>query len=102
MTVNADLLKFGSVVNEDRSLWEPVQNIIWLGTALDTNQGFISITKHRITKLLSSIDSVLEGGCTTVNARTLAAVVGQIISLTPCVGDVLESYARFSTGAAHY
>ena len=46
LTVNADLLKFGFVVNEDKSLWEPVQNIIWLGTVLDTNQGFISVTEH--------------------------------------------------------
>ena len=94
LTVNADLLKFGFVVNEDKSLWEPVQNIIWLGTVLDTNQGFISVTEHRITKLKSSIVSVLKGGCSTVNARTLAAVVGQIISLTPCVGDVTRIMTR--------
>ena len=50
--------------------------------------GFISVTEHRITKLKSSIDSVLKGGCTTVNARSLAAFVGQTISSTPCVGDV--------------
>ena len=61
LTVNADLLKFGFVVIEDKSLWEPVQNIIWLGTILDTNQGFISVTEHRITKLKSSIDSVPKG-----------------------------------------
>ena len=63
LTVNADLLKFGFVVNEDKSLWKPVQNIIWLGTVLDTNQGIISVTEHRITKLKSSIGSVLKGGC---------------------------------------
>ena len=63
LTVNADLLKFGFVVNEDKSLWKPVQNIIWLGTVLDTNQGFISVTEHRITKLKSSIGSVLKGCC---------------------------------------
>ena len=67
---------------------------MWLGTVLDTNQGFISVTEHRITKLKSSIDSVLKGGCTTVNVRTLAAVVGQIISLTPCVGDVTRIMTR--------
>ena len=94
LTVNADLLKFGFVVNENKSLWEPLQNIIWLGTLLDTNQGFISVTEYRITKLKSCIDTVLKGGCTTVNVRTLAAVVGQIISLTPCVGDVTRIMTR--------
>ena len=94
LTVNADLLKFGFIINEDKSLWEPDQNMIWLGTVLDTNQGFISVTEHRITKLKRSIDSVLKGSCTTVNVRTLAAVVGQIISLTPCVGDVTRIMTR--------
>ena len=70
LTVNADLLDFGFVINEDKSLWEPVLNITWLGTVLDINQGLISVTEHRITKLKGSIDSVLKGGCTTVNVRT--------------------------------
>ena len=97
LTVNADLLKFGFIINEVKSLWEPVQNITWLGTLLNTNQGFfrlISVTEHRITKLKRSIDSVLKGGCTTLNVRTLAAVVGQIISLAPCVGDVTRILTR--------
>ena len=59
LTVKADLLKFGFIINENKSLWEPVQNYIWLGTALDTNQGFISVTEHRTAKLKSSIDSIL-------------------------------------------
>ena len=59
LTVNADLLKFGFIINENKSLWEPVQNNIWLVTVLDTNQGFISVTEHRIAKLKSSIDSIL-------------------------------------------
>ena len=46
LTVYADLFKFGFVINENKSLWEPVQSIIWLGTVLDTNQGFISVTEH--------------------------------------------------------
>lgn len=54
LTVNADLLKLGFVINEDKSLWEPVQNIIWLGTVLDTNQGLISVNEHRIMKLKSN------------------------------------------------
>ena len=85
-----------ALVNEVKSLWKPVQNIVWLGTVLDTNQGSISVTEHRMTKLKSSIDSVLRGGCTSVNVRTLAAVVGQIISLTLSVGDVTRFTRRSS------
>ena len=95
LTVHADLLKFGFAVNEEKSIWEPVQIITWLGTVLDTNQGFISVTEQRISKLKANIDSVLKGDSMTVNARSLAtAVVGQIISLTPCVGVVTRIMIR--------
>ena len=31
LTVHADLLKFGFVINEEKSIWEPAQVITWLG-----------------------------------------------------------------------
>ena len=40
-------------------------------------------------------------GCTTVNARSLAAVVGQIVSLTPCVGDVTRIMTRSLYGVVN-
>ena len=94
MTVNANSLKFGFVLNEDKSQWEPVQVITWLGVVLDTNQGCISVTEQRISKLKASIDSVLKGEHNNVKARDLASVVGQIISLSPCVGCVARIMSR--------
>ena len=32
LTVRADLTRYGFVINEEKSLWEPVQVITWLGT----------------------------------------------------------------------
>ena len=55
LIVHADLTSYGFVINEDKSLWEPVQNITWLGTVFDTERGFISVTESRISKLKSSI-----------------------------------------------
>ena len=94
LTVHADLLKFGFVINEGKSIWEPVQIITWLGTVLDTSQGFISVTEQRISKLKANIDSVLKGDSMIVNVRNLATVVGQIISFTPCVGGVTRIMTR--------
>ena len=88
------MLKFGFVVNEDRSQWEPVQVITWLGVVLDTNQGCISVTEQRISKLKASIDSVLKGEHNNVKARDLASVLGQIISFSPCVGCVARIMSR--------
>ena len=31
LTVRADLTRYGFVINEEKSLWEPVQVITWLG-----------------------------------------------------------------------
>ena len=81
LTVHADLLKFGFVINEEKSIWEPVQIITRLGTVLDTNQGFISVTEQRLSKLKVNVDSVLKGDSMIVNVRSLATVVGQINAL---------------------
>ena len=94
LTVHADLLKYRFVINEENSIWEPVQISTWLGTVLDTNQGFISVTEQRISKLKANIDSVLKGDSMIVNVRSLATLVGQIISLTPCVGGVTRIMTR--------
>ena len=94
MTVHADLLKFGFVINEEKSIWEPVQIITWLGTVLDTNQGFVSVTEQRTSKLKANIASVLKGDSMIVNVRSLTTLVGQIISLTPCVGGVTRIMTR--------
>ena len=54
LTVRADLTRYGFVINEEKSLWEPVQVITWLGTVFDTYQGFISVTDRRVSKLKST------------------------------------------------
>ena len=84
LTFHADLLKFGFVVNEEKSVWEPVQVI----------QCVISVTEQRISKLKANIYSVLKGDSMIANVRNLATVVGQIISLTPCVGSVTRILTR--------
>ena len=43
LTVRADLTRYGFLINEEKSLWEPVQVITWLGTVFDTFQGVISL-----------------------------------------------------------
>ena len=46
LSVHADLLKSGFVPNEEKSLWEPIQVITWLGTVIDTFHCIISATKN--------------------------------------------------------
>ena len=94
LTARADLTRYGFVINEEKSLWEPVQVITWLGTVFDTYQGFISVTERRVSKLKSSIDLLRKDDCKIFKVRDVASVVGQVISLTPCVGSVARIMTR--------
>ena len=89
LTVRADLTRYGFVINEEKSLWEPVQVITWLGTVFDTYQGFISVTEQRVSKLKSSIDLLRKEDCTIFKVRDVASVVGQVILLTLCVARIM-------------
>ena len=46
LTVRADLTRYGFVINEEKSIWEPVQVVTWLGAVFDTYQGFTSVTER--------------------------------------------------------
>ena len=60
----------------------------------DTCQGFISVTERRIFKLKNSISFIRTVDRKTVKVGDLASVVGQVISLTPCVGSVARIMTR--------
>ena len=98
LTVRADLTWYGFVINEEKSLREPVQVISWLGTVFDTYQGLISVTERRFSKLKSSIDLLRKDDCKIFKVRDVASVVGQVISLTPCVGSIarIMTYALYT------
>ena len=95
LIVRADLTRYGFLINEEKSFWEPVQVITWLGTVFDTCQGFISVTERRISKLKSSVIVIRKVDHKTVKVRDLASVVGQVILLTPCVENVARITTRY-------
>ena len=38
LAVHADLLKSGFLLNEEKYIWDPAQNIIWFGTVINTSE----------------------------------------------------------------
>ena len=58
LKVHSDLIRFGFLVNSQKSQWDPSHVIIWLGGVIDTNQGTIAATDQRIFKLLNFSDSL--------------------------------------------
>ena len=96
LVVHSDLLKSGFVPNEEKSLWEPVQVITWLGVVLDTIDGTIKATEERIEKLNAGLVELLSfQPPRKVHVKRVASVTGQIISLSPCVGSVARIMTRF-------
>ena len=98
LTVHSDLLKSGFVPNQEKSLWEPVQIITWLGVILNTIEGTVKATAERIAKLssdlvfLQSLSS--QQSLRQVHVKSVASLAGQIISLSSCVGSVARIMTR--------
>lgn len=96
LSVHADLLKSGFVPNEEKSLWEPIQVITWLGTVIDTSKCLISATPRRIQSLSEDLSCLLDSSNPShqTQVRKLASVCGKIISLGNCVGNVARLMTR--------
>ena len=58
LIVHPDLIKAGSLANEleEKSNWEPVQGIVWLGYTIDIHNNTIAATDRRICKVNSCLD----------------------------------------------
>ena len=94
LKVNSDLIRFGFLVNSEKSQWDPSHVIIWLGSVIDTNQGTIAATDQRMLKLANFTDSFSQCESRVVKARDLASFIGMIISLFPFVGNVTRIMTR--------
>ena len=95
--VKSDLTKLGFLIAEDKCIWQPTQNITWLGCCWDMFTGTIEVSQARIDRLLSSLDQVITQLCRSqvcVKARMLASIAGQIISMQIAVGAVARLRTR--------
>ena len=90
--VVSDLDRAGFVLNVIKTHLEPVQIIDWLGFIMDLREGSFSVPQHKIDRLKSAIANVLILDATT--ARSLASIVGQIISMSLAIGPVSRLRTR--------
>ena len=89
LVVHSNLLKSEFVPNEDKSQWEPIQIITWLGVILNTIDGSIKATDERISTLSRDLENLsTHQHPTRVHVKRVASIAGQIISLSSCVGPV--------------
>ena len=53
--VRETLVSAALIVNEQKSLWEPVHQLQWLGFDLDLDKGILSVPESKICRLRESI-----------------------------------------------
>ena len=90
-SVRQNLASSGFTPNDNKSIWEPTQKLVFLGSVLDFDKGLIQIPEFRI-KLKSSLVSCLQNN--RVLARDLASVTEQIISMACAVSNVTRLFTR--------
>ncbi|XP_022791177.1 uncharacterized protein LOC111330573 [Stylophora pistillata] len=99
--IRSDLVLVGFLANKDKSVWDPVRLITWLGIIWDGLLGEISITEPRIDKALLHIDNTLQDP--RLSAGGLASIVGKIISMSPVLGNlswIITRHCLMSVAAA--
>ena len=99
-TVRSTLCNLGFVINEEKSAWNPSTTVAWLGCVIDSKSGIIKASDKRIDKLqlsLNDICSTLDSTYDVIpfNVRSIASVIGSIISLYNCCGNVTRIKSRY-------
>ncbi|CAC5360929.1 unnamed protein product [Mytilus coruscus] len=84
----------GFLINEGKSIFSPVQSLEWLGIVWNACEFSLVIPDRRVDDLRVSLVSVI-GRFPKITARTLAQVVGRIISMAPVIGNVARIMTKF-------
>ena len=90
--VRNSLIKAGFVLNENKSVWTPSKNMVWLGMEIDTNKNIIKITDDRITNILNFIQILFKK--VYISARELSKLAGKIISTKFIIGNLIHLKTR--------
>ena len=90
LRVNTDLVRLGFVDNGFKS----TNGNYLAGHCFRHTSGTIAVTNERLKKLKMCIKSILKCESRIVKVRELAALIGQIISLSPGVGNLTTIMTR--------
>lgn len=89
--VSTTLTKAGFVAHPTKSRWEPTQRLQWLGFVIDLALGQIEVPNEKLVALQRRLDRACQAA--QIPARSLASIVGRIISMGLAVSPV----SRFKT-----
>lgn len=92
--VKKSLSDAGFLINVEKSIFCPTQQLEWLGILWNSNAFSISIPDRRVNDLLQSINHLINI-FPAFSARLLAQVTGKIISLSPVFGNLTRLMTRY-------
>ncbi|CAC5403413.1 unnamed protein product [Mytilus coruscus] len=89
--VKKDIISSGFVPKAEKSMWTPIKNLTFLGTNIDTDKGVFTFPYNRIDKIMNTISDIdlCSANNGKVFVRKVASLVGQIISTSPDIGNIV-------------
>ena len=91
--VRFSLRDAGFADNSSKSVWEPVQLLIWLGLDWNLMAGCFRIAPKCIDRFLQIIDEFLRSA-PYVTTRDCAVVAGHVVSMSPIIGNLSRLKTR--------
>jgi len=83
---------------QEKCIWLPTQSIKWLGYIWNTDIGKLFVSDERIDKTVAKIKVILQKvstGKILIYVRTLASIVGQLISMYLVFGNIVRFHTRY-------
>ena len=91
--VHKDVVDSGFVPNEDKSIWDPVRDLIFLGIGVNTVSNTLYVPSHKIDAIMQlAYKAIMARKCT---ARRLASLAGKIISIRLVAGNVTLMMTKY-------
>jgi hypothetical protein len=81
------------LINEQKSNFDPVQCLEWLGLIWDSKGFTLSIPERRINGARESFENILKL-FPDISTRKLAQITGRIISMSPVMGNITNLISR--------
>ena len=99
--IYSDLIKANVLPNPKKSQWEPVKSIEWLGFEWDMENGGVKVTEKRLEKFFERIQ-IVKNIYPFVTPRSIARIVGSLISMHLVIGDVCMLRTRYLQNIVNY
>ena len=96
MEVQKDLSEVGFLLAVEKCNWQPQTRLTWLGLDWDMEEGTVHVTDRRVKQTINSIETLLGKlkRHNLVAVKELAGVTGQIVSMQPAVGKIVQLKSR--------